>query len=130
MLIGELSRRTGTPAKTIRYYESLGLLPRPRRARNGYRVYDASDAARLRFIRHNRKLGMSLEAIGSLLAYEGRDELACGEAARLMAEQLEAVEARIRELERVRDRLRSAFAAANQPQPCDCQQLQRGFKED
>jgi DNA-binding transcriptional MerR regulator len=52
--ISELSARTNVPAKTIRYYEAIGLLAPARRSPNGYRVYDRQDAERLSFIRSAR----------------------------------------------------------------------------
>jgi DNA-binding transcriptional MerR regulator len=56
MLIHELAQRTGISAKTIRYYESVGLLPPPQRARNQYRLYTEHDAVLLRFIVGARSL--------------------------------------------------------------------------
>ncbi len=50
MVIHKLAKQTGVPAKTIRYYESIGLLPRPKRAANNYRQYTPADGERLRFI--------------------------------------------------------------------------------
>ncbi len=49
MVIHELTKQTGVPAKTIRYYESIGLLPRPKRTANNYRQYTPADVERLRF---------------------------------------------------------------------------------
>ena len=65
--IGEAARRTGVPAKTIRYYESVGLI-RPGRAANGYRLYGAAEIATLDFIRRARDLGFSVRAVADLLA--------------------------------------------------------------
>ena len=56
MLIHELSERTGVSTKTIRYYESLGLLPQPPRAANNYRDYTTASLERLRFIAGARAL--------------------------------------------------------------------------
>jgi MerR family copper efflux transcriptional regulator len=50
MQIKEFAHQTGLPAKTIRYYEDIGLLPQPRRLGNGYRVYDESDVSRARLV--------------------------------------------------------------------------------
>jgi MerR family transcriptional regulator, mercuric resistance operon regulatory protein len=49
--IGELSRRTGCNVETIRYYERVGLLPRPPRSEAQYRLYDSADVRRLGFVR-------------------------------------------------------------------------------
>jgi MerR family mercuric resistance operon transcriptional regulator len=66
--IGELSRRTGCNIETIRYYERIGLLPKPRREKGGrFRRYDSDDIARLTFIRRARQLGFTLDDVRGLL---------------------------------------------------------------
>lgn len=60
MQIRELSQRTGLPAKTIRYYEEIGLLPPPKRLDNSYRDYSEADVARTRLVAGARRLDLSL----------------------------------------------------------------------
>ncbi len=67
LTIGELARLTGISAKTIRYYESVGLLPRPAREANGYRRYGMVDVNRLLLLHRIRLLGVSLAAAKPLL---------------------------------------------------------------
>lgn len=67
MQIGELSKQAGVNIETIRYYERIGLLPRPARLANGRRNYTSADARRLSFVRHARDLGFDLKAIRALL---------------------------------------------------------------
>ncbi len=80
LAIGDLARRTGTKVNTIRFYEDIGLLPRPIRTASGRRSYDVADVRRLSFIRHGRGLGFAVEEIRSLLALSDQPERDCAEA--------------------------------------------------
>lgn len=66
MKIGELAKQSGTAASTIRYYESIGLLPAGVRSSNGYRQYTANSVEQLKIIKFAQSLGFSLEEIPSL----------------------------------------------------------------
>ena len=87
--IGALSRRTGIPVKTIRYYSEIGLVPETRRTRSGYRHYDGSALVRLELVRALRELGLDLATIRSIL--DRRAELT-----QIAAAQVEAIDAQIR----------------------------------
>ena len=64
--IGELARQTGLSIKTIRYYESRGLLEQPPRTEGGYRLYGPEEVARLWFVQRAKLLGLTLEEIREL----------------------------------------------------------------
>ena len=66
LTVGQLACATGVPAKTIRYYEQVGVLPVPRRSEAGYRHYSRHDVHRLLFIRRARALGLSLATLKAL----------------------------------------------------------------
>src|SRR5205823_5356134 len=68
LTVGQLAHTTGVPAKTIRYYEQVGVLPVPRRSGAGYRQYSHHDVHRLLFIRRARALGLSLANLKALTA--------------------------------------------------------------
>jgi MerR family mercuric resistance operon transcriptional regulator len=99
--IGELSRRTRCNVETIRYYERIAILPRPRRPGGGrFRRYDDADVARLAFIRRARQLGFTLDEIRDLLrlaAAAGSGE-ACAEARAVATAHVEEIRAKIADL--------------------------------
>jgi MerR family mercuric resistance operon transcriptional regulator len=97
--IGELSRRTGCNIETIRYYERIGLLPRPLRSEARYRLYNSDDVHRLTFVRRARELGFSLDDVRALLALsadQGRET--CAEVREVAARHLADVRAKVADL--------------------------------
>ena len=105
LLIGDLSRRTGCRVQTIRYYEQVGLLPRPARTSGNQRRYRADDVARLAFIRHSRELGFSLDAIRALLNLADDPNRSCETADSIARAQLAQVEHRIARLQSLKAEL-------------------------
>lgn len=67
--IGQVARRTGLSADTLRYYEKIGLLPQPDRTSGGRRIYRERDLARLRFIRRAQAVGFRLDEIAKLVRF-------------------------------------------------------------
>ena len=102
MNIGSVARETGVPAKTIRYYESIGLIPQARRSDNGYRHYGDTDVAVLRFIQRARRLGFSVSDVGDLLALWHDRERASADVKALALRHVEEMERRIAELDALR----------------------------
>jgi MerR family mercuric resistance operon transcriptional regulator len=97
--IGELSRLTRCNVETIRYYERIGLLPRPTRSAARYRLYDPADVRRLAFVRRARELGFTLDEVRALLALAvGDGEDTCAGARDLAAGHLAEVRAKIADL--------------------------------
>jgi DNA-binding transcriptional MerR regulator len=126
--IGTLARRTGTTVPTIRYYEAIGLLPRPNRRGGGQRSYGEDDVKRLTFVRQCRDFGFPIEQIRTLaLLMQDRDR-SCTEARDLAQQHLATVKAKLVEL-RALERAIGEFvqtcdnACAGGPGP-DCVVLQ------
>lgn len=121
MKIGELAQRTTVTTKTIRYWESEGLLPAPARTASGYRDYDSAAAERVTFIRRSQTAGLTLAQIRQILDVADDGQAPCEHVAGAVAERLTEVDARIRELRATRDHLRSlaARAAEQDPQACE-----------
>jgi len=111
MKIGELAQRAGVGIDTVRYYEKEGLLPKAQRLASGYRVYDPQDVRRLRFVKRAKALGFTLPEIRELLAlsdHRGDDMAAMKTAA---TEKLADVQAKIAELNRIREGLETLVAS-------------------
>lgn len=107
--------------KTIRYYESIGLLPAPERAANGYRKYGNSMLQRLGFIRAAQASGLTLGEIRSILAFRDRGETPCDHVRELIDRRASEIDARITELERMRADLAALGRRARHLDPADCQ---------
>ncbi|MBK5926532.1 Cu(I)-responsive transcriptional regulator [Rhodobaculum claviforme] len=119
MNIGEVATRAGLPAKTIRYYEEVGLI-RPRRDPNGYRAFSDADLHRLAFLGRARGLGFSIEDCRTLLSLYDDPGRAAADVRRIAAVHLEQIDARIAALQGMRatlSELVSSCAGDNRP---DC----------
>lgn len=120
MTIGEVSAKSGVPAKTIRYYEETGLISPAGRQANLYRTYDEHDLAMLRFIGRARRLGFSIEDLKSLIALY-RDRTRSARDVKKLAEQhLAHVEQKIRELQSIRDALAHLIEQCSGDDRPDC----------
>ena len=79
LLIGQVTDISGIPIRTIRYYESLGLLKSSRRTEGGFRQFSLDVLTRLAFIKRAQNLGLSLEEIGNILQVYDQGQAPCGE---------------------------------------------------
>ena len=120
MRIGELAERAGVSTKTVRYYESLGLLAEPERTGSGYRVYDPAALDRLRFIRDAQATGLSLTEIRSILELKDHGERTCEHTRSLLHRQIDDIDARIAALTESRRTLVALAAHADAADPADC----------
>ena len=121
MRIGELAKRSGCQVETVRYYERLGLLPRPERTAGNYRVYDEAHLERLRFIRNCRAIDMSLDDVRRLLYFRDRPELACLEINELLAVHIARLDEQVREMLRLQGYLRELRTCCDSPRTAgDC----------
>jgi Cu(I)-responsive transcriptional regulator len=119
MNIGTVSEKSGLPAKTIRYYEDIGLI-RPDRRDNGYRDYSMEDVHRLRFLQRSRSLGFSVEECRQLLSlYSDRDRESA-EVKALASTKLSEIERKIAELQGLRDMLKHLVATCHGDHRPEC----------
>lgn len=101
MNIGEAAAASGLPAKTIRYYEEIGLV-RPGRGANGYRDFARADIHKLAFVARARSLGFSVEECRALLSLYEDGNRASADVRRLAGEHLTQIDAKIAELQAMR----------------------------
>lgn len=110
---GQLARRAGIHPETVRYYEQRRLLPTPRRSASGYRLYDAETVRRLHFIRRAQELGFTLEETRELLSLRADPTTASAEVRERALEKIEAVEAKLRDLARIKETLEALVQACH-----------------
>jgi MerR family mercuric resistance operon transcriptional regulator len=114
MQIGAIAARTGVNIETMRYYERIGILPRPARSEGGHRIYSPAHEQRLTFIRRSRELGFSLDEVRALLGLAEGGNQNCSEVYSLSARHLDEVKAKIADLKRLERVLKSMVAECAQ----------------
>ncbi len=122
--IGELSRRTGVKAPTIRYYESVALMRPPSRSEGQQRRYSEAEVSRLTFVRHARELGFEIAAIRELLAMSERPDQSCAEADRIARRHMSEVDRRIGQLTALRAELQRMVDACGHGCVGDCRVIE------
>lgn len=104
MNISDVAKRAGVPAKTIRYYEDIGLI-KPLRDGNGYRAFRDSDMHKLAFLGRARALGFTIENCRALLALWEDKSRASADVRTIAKDHLKQIEAKIADLSAMRDTL-------------------------
>ncbi len=97
----DLARATGCNLETIRYYETIGIMPDPPRTAKGYRSYDDAHVRRLKFVMRSRDLGFSLDEIRGLLGLVDDRSQTCAQVQTVAEAHLEDVQAKIADLTRI-----------------------------
>ena len=123
--IGELAAEAGVTTKTIRYYESIGLLAPPERTPAGYRAYGPDAIDRLVFIRDAQATGLSLTEIQSILELKDAGRSTCEHSKALLARHLDELDAQIDRLTQTRIELLQLSGVAVGLDPADCNDPQR-----
>lgn len=120
MKIGEVAKRAGLPAKTIRFYEEVGLIPEPRRAANGYRLYEERSVHLLRFIARARSLGFPLEDVHDLVDLWRDQDRASADVKGLARDHIATIDAKLAELRDMRRTLSSLVERCHGDDHPDC----------
>lgn len=119
MNISEVARETGLPAKTIRYYEEIGLI-KPLRDTNGYRLFRVSDVHKLTFLGRSRALGFSIEDCRRLLALYEDQCRASADVKALAEEHLAQIDSKIAQLRSMQATLRELVEECAGDKRPDC----------
>ena len=120
MRIGQLATQSGHPTRTIRFYETRGLLPEPTRTANGYRTYNEADRDRLEFIRNAQTAGLTLAEIASIIHLRDQGNTPCSHVTELLDTKLADVQQRLDQLTALRAELRQLVDRAHALDPADC----------
>lgn len=120
MRIGELARRTSVTTKTIRYYESIGLLAEPERTVSGYRDYAPDAVEQLRFVKDAQATGLTLTEIASIVELRRHGEPTCGHVVELLDEHLRDLDRHIEALRATREHLVALTRRARRLDPASC----------
>jgi len=119
MNIGDVSRKSGLPAKTIRYYEEIGLVMPPR-SENGYRVFREIELHKLTFLGRARELGFTIEDCRTLLALYENDGRESAQVKSVAQDHLQKVDDKIAQLQSMRGTLAHLIDACAGDHRPDC----------
>ncbi|MEZ5838033.1 MAG: Cu(I)-responsive transcriptional regulator [Geminicoccaceae bacterium] len=120
MNIGEAAQRASLPAKTIRYYEEIGLVTASGRLPNGYRDYDTGDVHRLRFVQRARSLGFTVEECRGLLELYADRNRASADVKAMAAARIADIDRKIEELASMRQTLHELVSRCHGDDRPDC----------
>ncbi len=118
--IGEMAKTGNCKVQTVRYYETIDLLPLPARSAGNQRIYTREHRDRLRFIRHARELGFPLDRIREILALGDEPTHSCTEVDQIAREHLRDVESRIARLQSLRTELERMISECTANRVADC----------
>ena len=120
MNIGQASKASSVTAKMIRYYESIGLVPKASRTEGGYRDYASQDIHRLRFIRRARDLGFSIDQVRELLKLWSDQRRSSANVRAVALEHITELEIRATQLKDMIKTLKHLVAACEGNDRPDC----------
>ncbi len=129
MNIGQAAKVSGVNAKLIRHYESIGIIPKANRSDSGYRVYSEADVHILSFVRRARGLGFSMKEIKKLVSLWRNRSRSSSDVKSLVDGHVKALEAKIKELEEIKNTLRHLARNCHGDHRPDCPILENLSKQ-
>lgn len=128
LLIGQVTALSGIPIRTIRYYESLGLIQSIGRTEGGFRQFSSNVLTRLSFIKRAQSLGLSLQEIGEILEVYDGGKPACDEIHHKLKDKISEIDRQIEQLLTLREELRGLLSGwdslSTKPQDTICPIIQ------
>lgn len=115
MRIGEVAAQAKVNTQTVRLYERMGLLKKPRRLSSGYRDYAADAVLLIRFIKHSQKLGFTLSEIKTLIELRGKGDTSTKNLRGIAEAKIAEIDNRIQHLQEMRNAIEHGMNA------CQCQ---------
>jgi len=128
LTIGALSRRTRVNVETIRFYERIGILPKPPRSAGGHRIYGDHELMRLGFVRRGRELGFSLDEVRGLLSLVDGGRYTCAEVKAITLGHLADVRRKIADLRRLERTLADVASKCKGSKVPDCPVIEALFE--
>jgi len=122
--IGALARETGVKVPTIRFYESIGLMPQPKRTAANRRLYGEDALRRLKFVRHARELGFDVQQIRNLLGLADDLQRPCAEVDAIARLHLKDIDSRIKRLKALRSEMSRMIDECGHGKVADCRILE------
>ncbi len=105
LTVGKLAGKAEVNIETIRYYENIGLMPKPKRLESGYRVYTENDLKKLLFIKNSKQLGFTLKEIKELLFLKVDDDKNCNDVRRVAEKKISEIDLKIIEMKKIKKAL-------------------------
>ena len=100
LTVGQLAKKAEINLETIRYYETINLMPNPKRKESRYRIYDLNDLKRILFIKRAKELGFTLKEIRELLDMKVESKSTCGDVKHLAENKILDVQQKIKDLQK------------------------------
>lgn len=107
--VGQVAKIVGIHIDTIRFYENKMLLPTPKRAPNGYRIYENDTVEQLQFILNAKSLGFTLKEIEELLQLNHQENMSCCDVLHLTGKKIQLIKQRVDKLQNMQSALESLY---------------------
>jgi len=103
--VGKLAKKANINIETLRYYENIGLMPKPKKLESGYRVYAESDLRKLLFIKNSKMLGFTLKEIKELLFLKVDDDKNCNDVRTIAENKINEIDIKLKEMRKIKKAL-------------------------